>query len=611
MAADGCSDWQRTLQNIATAENQLRRLTDPSLSRVADLLRQRAVRGDVESYEVLAVAREAVRRTLGLTLFDVQLRAADAMIRRRIVEMQTGEGKTLAAFPAAVWMALRGQGVHVATSTEYLAHRDCELLRPAYELLGLSVATAPADTTAPTAKQAAYDCDVTYVAASELGFDFLRDRVRRRETGQFPLGHALLDCLQGTGAGPQFLITRGCRQVIVDEADNVLIDDASSPLVLASGQDGTPGDVDLLLRAQHVARSLCSPHHFQIMSGDRIQLTAAGLELAQQQAADARWQASERSWSDYVLNALRANYLLRRDEDYVVRDGLVLLVDRTTGVIHPNRFLRGGLHQALQAKEGVPLRAGQSAVEQILRQHFFLSYDRLSGMTGTAVDCQAELASVYGVHVEVIPPRLPSARKEMPLRAFACREAKLEAICQSVRERQQRGQPVLIGTRTIEASEDLASRLRDCGLHPVVLNGKQDASEAEIIAAAGRSGALTIATNLAGRGTDIRLDERARQAGGLHVIVEECHPYRRMDRQLIGRCARQGDPGSCQVFVSADDWLLQHRGRWLAEILQRSHRGGECDWPIGAHIRRLQQTEEQRSRAARERLLRQCLDQRA
>lgn len=537
------------------------------------------LRGEVELTQHLSddiIARAfgliglAARRTLGIGFYDVQLQAGLALVRGQVAEMQTGEGKTFAAAFPAVVLSLFGRGVHVATSNAYLAERDCELLKPLYEMLG-ATAGITLTQTASEQKRAAYQCDITYGPGCDYGFDYLRDQVTLRQSPDSKLGEDFLAILRGQSRAVTPTLQRGLNAVVVDEIDNVLLDDACSPLLISNFSDKPAPDAAAHQAAKSLVDQLVAGQDF---SHDRltgaIRLTEVGLSRIWENADALPLRVVVRPWQSYVEQALRAKYIFRRDVNYIVREGKVVIVDESTGRIFEERSWRDGLHQAVEAREGLAINAEKDSLATVTRQRFYRNYETLCGMTGTATGSEDEFRQIYRLGVTQIPTHRPNRRSLLPPRYFVTAEAKWLAIAHEVERLHARGQPVLIGSRSIVKSEHLAELLKSRGIDMQLLNGKQDADEAEIISAAGRAGAVTIATNMAGRGTDIKPDDDALSRGGLHVIVTEHHDAQRIDRQLVGRAARQGDVGSAQYFVSADDDLLLRYGDWLRRVMQRA-----------------------------------------
>jgi preprotein translocase subunit SecA len=563
------------VRSIRRAAADLEPLPETQLRHRADELRSLVEAGrSAMSPDVLvpsfALVNEAARRTIGITFYDVQLLAGLALTRGAVAQMQTGEGKTfVAALPAFVH-ALVGRGVHVMTSNSYLAERDHKLMSPVFECLGMSVGRLQQQS-APAQKQAAYASDVTYGPGYEFGFDYLRDQVMLRRSEESRLGQTLLSRLRGAGAAPQQRVQRGLACAIVDEVHHVLIDDAGSPLIISQATADTAEDAQAHLLARSLVPDLREggDYRFDAAAG-LAQLTSRGSEIVHSDEYPVPWKVLLRPWSEYVEQALRVELLMRRDVHYVVQEGEVRVVDESTGRIFAERSWRDGLHQAIEAKEGVTITADKRSIARITRQRFFRLYDRRCGMTGTAVGSEAEFREFYGLNVVVIPLHKPGRRTVCPSRCFADDNAKWSAVVEEVRQVHASGRPVLVGTRSIVDSETLAQRLQDRDVPHLLLNGVQDADEAGIVAQAGRSYAVTIATNMAGRGTDIKLGRGVAEKGGLHVIATQRHSSRRIDRQLIGRCARQGDPGSARFFLSADDEIIRTHRPWLARTMRRA-----------------------------------------
>jgi preprotein translocase subunit SecA len=550
-----------------------------------------------------ALVGEAVRRTSGLKYHDVQILAGLLLASGHIAEMATGEGKTIVTAMPAFLAWLDGRQSHVATPNSYLASRDCEQLRPALELLGVSVALLP-ERDSLAGKRAAYQSDVVYGTGYEFGFDYLRDQLTLRSRPHGALGRQILDSLRGrTAAAPSVLQSRR-ELTVVDEIDSVLIDEALTPLILSESAndsaDGWP-----YLAARDLAEQLVRGEHFHLDSSARaVQLTTTGREHIFRSLEQSPITALRRPWDVYLRNALQARYLLHEGVDYVVRVNAVQLVDEKTGRIFDERSWRDGLHQAVEAVANVPITGEKSSAARITRQRFYQLYDSLCGMTGTAVGAEEEFDAFYTRKTVIIPRHRPCRRLDLPDRFFATTNAKFLAIVTEVAERHRCGQPVLLGSRTIHDSRVLSDLLKAARLPHQVLNGLQDAAEAEIIAQAGRYAAITVATNMAGRGTDIKPDQRACAAGGLHVIGVERQETRRIDRQLAGRAGRQGDVGSSRCFVSADDELLQCHSPQLAELLRRSaDHDGEAHTDFAIAIERLQHTVEQQGFAHRRQMI--------
>ena len=504
--------------------------------------------------EAYATVREAAKRVLNMEHYRVQLIGGIILHQGRIAEMRTGEGKTLVSTLPAYLNALEGKGVHVVTVNDYLAKRDAEWMGQVHEFLGLKVGVVLNSMTSEE-RQEAYKCDITYVTNNELGFDYLRDNMVIYK---------------------EQLVLRGLHYAIIDEVDSVLIDEARTPLII-SGQSGKSTALyemcDLLARqmkrgddVQELTKMDAIMGVVQEETGDFvvnekdkiINLTAAGMEKVERFFNIDNFADPENLEIQHnIILALRAHNLMFRDKDYVVKDDQVLIVDEFTGRIMPGRRYSDGLHQAIEAKEHVKVKRESKTLASITFQNFFNLFDKKCGMTGTALTEETEFREIYGMDVVVIPTNRPVIRKDLQDAVYKTKREKLNAIVNAVEEAHATGQPVLVGTITIEASEELSRMLTKRGIQHKVLNAKFHELEAEIVADAGVHGAVTIATNMAGRGTDIKLDEEARAAGGLKIIGTERHESRRIDNQLRGRSGRQGDPGESKFYISLEDDLMR------------------------------------------------------
>ena len=487
----------------------------------------------------------------------------------------------------------------MATVNSYLAERDCEFARPAFERLGLSVGLLR-ERESPAVKRAAYGCDVTYGVGTEFGFDYLRDQLALRHAGRTePHFHEIL--LRRTP--PQAaIVQRGHAFAVIDEADSVLIDEARSPLIIAVGERQPSTTPEVYRLARDVAEQLEPDIDFgREAHSQRLVLTPAGERRVLAQLSDAVLAQLRRLWPQYVESALHVRHQLRRDVHYVVAEDRVMIVDEFTGRLCPDRTWRDGLHQAVEARAGVTITEENFSEATISRPAYFQFYGQICGMTGTATEAAAELRHCYRLRTVVLPLHRPSRRALLPDRVFATRAAKHAAIAQDVAQRHRTGQPILIGTRTIENSEALVEVLIPLGIPFRVLNAKQDAGEAAIIEQAGQPHTITIATNMAGRGAHIPVPEESRRAGGLHVLGLERHESARIDRQLVGRTARQGQPGSAQFFLSLEDDLLQRHAPALADRLAKSagDDAGELPSKFATHFRRVQRKVEAADRAHR------------
>ena len=502
--------------------------------------------------ECFALVREVASRTIGKRHYESQLIAGWALLQGKLVEMETGEGKTIAATLAASTVALAGYPVHVITVNDYLAGRDAEEMGPLYRFLGLSVGTVVQGQTRDARRQA-YANSLTYCTNKELAFDYLRDRVALTNRGSRL--HLSLEKLRGRSLRESELVLRGLYFGIVDEADSIFIDEARTPLIL-SATSGASEAQEQCVRALEIALSLDAGRDYLTELVERkVSLTGAGQARVDDLASELNgvW-TSVRAREELITQALSALILFRRDQHYVVSEGKVQIVDKSTGRVMPDRSWEGGLHQMIEAKEKCELTLPRETLARLTYQRLFRRYIRLAGMTGTAREVAGEIKSVYGLDVVRIPLHLPSRRAYGKPRIFRTRDEKWQAVADSVQRMVvEAGRPVLIGTRSVKASEEISAVLAERGIEHALLNAKQDQFEAEVIARAGQSARVTVATNMAGRGTDIRLGPGVAERGGLHVILTEYHELRRIDRQFFGRCARQGDPGSCEAIVSLDD----------------------------------------------------------
>ena len=537
-------------------------LSDAALLEAAGDLRRRLIRGGLtrdNKIRAFALTREACARQLGLRHYRVQLIGGAVMLDRCLAEMETGEGKTITALLPAAAFALAGRPVHVVTVNDYLAERDAAQLRPVYEALGLTVGLVAHDQK-PDERRAAYAADVTYCTNKDLVFDYLRDRLALgRHRG---LARQMVQGLTAASLGGPLLL-RGLHVAIVDEADSVLIDEARTPLILAGTDNNGQAQSDALFgEALDLARSLEPGAHWRLIPRERnAELTPEGQqELARRTAGWPGLWIARRAREELAERALAALHLFHRDTQYIIADGKVQIVDEFTGRVMPDRTWESGLHQMIEAKENLEITGRKVTLARITFQRFFRRYHHLTGMTGTAMEVAGELAGVYRLGVARVPVNRPSRRRAMGRHLFVAADSKWAAIVASARASIAAGQSVLIGTRSVETSEHVSALLTEAGLAHTVLNARQDRSEAEIVAAAGQPNRITVATNMAGRGTDIRLSRPVRDAGGLHVILTEYHEARRIDRQLIGRGGRQGDPGGFECFASLDDEVLARFG---------------------------------------------------
>lgn len=545
------------VDKIESLRDDMMALTDEQLKDKTKEYKARLAQGETLDDllpEAYATVREAGRRVLNMEHFRVQLIGGIILHQGRIAEMKTGEGKTLVSTLPAYLNALEGKGVHVVTVNDYLAARDAEWMGAIHEFLGLKVGIV-LNSMKPEERKAAYACDITYVTNNELGFDYLRDNMAIYK---------------------EQLVLRDLHYAIIDEVDSVLIDEARTPLII-SGQSGKSTSLyeacDILARQLKRGDDVGEFSKMDAIMGieqeengdfvvnekDKVvNLTAEGIEKVEkffhiENLAD----PENLEIQNNIILALRAHNLMHRDKDYVVKDDQVLIVDEFTGRIMPGRRYSDGLHQAIEAKEHVKVKRESKTLATITFQNFFNKFEKKSGMTGTALTEEKEFRDIYGMDVVEIPTNRPVIRKDLHDAVYKTKKEKLNAIVEAVKEAHAKGQPVLVGTITIEASEQLSGMLRREGIQHKVLNAKFHELEAEIVADAGIHGAVTIATNMAGRGTDIKLDEEAKAAGGLKIIGTERHESRRIDNQLRGRSGRQGDPGESRFYISLEDDLMR------------------------------------------------------
>jgi preprotein translocase subunit SecA len=557
--------WRRFVQPVAAEGRRLQGLGADALRRRADELRgelRRAGFRDDLVVAAFALVREVAARTLGERHFDVQLIGGRVLLDGMVAEMETGEGKTLTATLPACTAALAGVPVHVVTVNDYLAVRDADWMRPIYSALGLTVGVIVHGLD-PARRRAAYACDVTYCTNKEVAFDYLRDRIT--------LGHQphraqlLIERLYG---GPtariERLLHRGLHYAIVDEADSVLVDEARTPLII-SGGGGNAIERRVYGEALDLAARLVRSRDFTLDERERaVQLTAGGQARLEDLARPLNgiWGGRHRR-EDLTRQALTALHLIARDKDYLVKDDKVQIIDEYTGRVMADRSWEQGLHQLLEVKEGCAVTPRNEPLARISYQRFFRRYLRLAGMTGTAREVAGELWAVYRLAVVRVPTNRPLRRRNHGDRVYATAAAKWQAVVERIAALHAQGRPVLVGTRSVAASEHLSRLLEAAGLPHHVLNARQDAGEATVVARAGERGAISVATNMAGRGTDIKLGPGVVALGGLHVIATERHEARRIDRQLFGRAGRQGDPGSYESIVSLEDELVVVYGSGL------------------------------------------------
>ena len=545
------------VDRIEALRPEMQKLSDEELKGKTKEFKQRLADGETLDdllVEAFATVREAAKRVLGMEHYRVQLIGGIILHQGRIAEMKTGEGKTLVSTLPAYLNALEGKGVHIVTVNDYLAHRDASWMGKVHEALGLTVGVVLNSSTGDE-RRAAYNCDITYVTNNELGFDYLRDNMVIYK---------------------EQLVQRDLHYAIIDEIDSILIDEARTPLII-SGQSGKPTKLyeicDALAKTMKRGEASGEFSKMNAIMGEEIEetgefivnekdkivnLTADGVKRVEdyfhiENLADPENLEIQHN----MILALRANYLMFRDQDYVVKDDQVLIVDEFTGRIMPGRRYSDGLHQAIEAKEHVKVKRESKTLANITFQNFFNKYAKKAGMTGTALTEEKEFREIYGMDVIEIPTNRPVIRKDLDDAVYKTKKEKFHAVVEEIERAHAKGQPVLVGTITIETSEYLSGLLRKKGIQHEVLNAKFHEREAEIVALAGQHGAVTIATNMAGRGTDIKLDDDAKAAGGLKIIGTERHESRRIDNQLRGRSGRQGDPGESRFYISLEDDLMR------------------------------------------------------
>ena len=545
------------VSKIESMRDAMQALSDEELRGKTQEFKDRLAKGETLDDvlpEAYAAVREAARRTLKMEPYHVQLIGAVILHQGRIAEMKTGEGKTLVETMPVYLNALEGKGVHVVTVNDYLAKRDSEWMGQVYEFMGMTVGCV-LNPMKSEERQAAYNCDITYVTNNEVGFDYLRDNMAIYKNQ---------------------LVLRGLHYAIIDEVDSILIDEARTPLIISGQSDKSTRIYEACdILAKQMTRGKDQEQYTQVDAIMGVVQEEDGdfivdekdkiVNLTQQGVAKTERFFHIKNLADpenleiqhCIILALRANYLMHKDKDYIVKDGEVLIVDEFTGRVMPGRRYSDGLHQAIEAKEHVEVKRESKTLATITFQNFFNKYDKKCGMTGTAITEEQEFREIYGMDVVSIPTNRPIARIDRDDAVYKTKREKLNAVVERVKEAHAKGQPVLVGTITIDASEELSRMLRKEGIQHQVLNAKYHEIEAQIISHAGEHGTVTIATNMAGRGTDIKLDDEARAAGGLLVIGTERHESRRIDNQLRGRSGRQGDPGESQFYISLEDNLMR------------------------------------------------------
>lgn len=562
----------RFVKGVLASEARLAALDSKALQEQLRQLRYRVRKVGLDEGELalmFAIIRESAVRTLGVKHFASQIAGAWAMIQGRVIEMDTGEGKSLCATLAAASAALLGVPVHILTVNEYLAGRDAEQFRRLYEFLRLTVGSV-CESMAEQDKRTAYLCDIVYCTNKQITFDYLRDRITlQNRDGILQLQ---LESLYAQHARHQGLILRGLHFAIVDEADSIFVDEAITPLIISAVRDKGQRRA-FYSRALLMARQLQHERDYLLRPRERlIHFTAAGTQ--RMATIGAKWGGL---WSgrcprnELVEQALKALHFFVPGQHYLIQDGKIVIVDEFTGRIMADRSWESGLHQLIELKEGCEMTEERETLAKISYQRFFTRYVNLAGMTGTAMEIRGDLRRVYGLDVYRIRRQHPSSRHDQPICYFATQDEKWRAVVLRVKRLHEEGRACLVGTRTVAASQHLHRLLTDHGVPHQLLNAENPQQEAEIVAQAGRPAQITIATNMAGRGTDIKINDAVRQLGGLHVIATEKHESGRIDRQLFGRCARQNDPGRVEVYLSLEDELVvRETARWVRGVAQRA-----------------------------------------
>lgn len=560
------------LDKVENLKEQMKALSDEELKNLTPSFQLRLLAGETLDDilpEAYAAIREADRRVLGKEPYKVQVIGAIILHQGKVAELKTGEGKTLLSTMPAYLNALTRRGVHIVTVNEYLAKRDADEMGQVHQFMGLSVGCVTADMTKDQ-RRSEYACDITYVTNTEVGFDYLRDNMVQKKTDR---------------------VQRGLTYAIIDEVDSVLIDEARTPLIISGVVNKNNllyGTCDILAKSMEkgeadakfnktdaiMGKVITETGDFIVDEKDKvITLTAQGIEKAEKFLHLSNLSGQEHLEEYHgLITALKANYLMRKNKDYIVKDGEVLIVDESTGRVLEGRRYSDGLHQAIEAKERVEIKKETQTLATITYQNFFNKYEKKSGMTGTGKTEEEEFKDIYSMDVVVVPTNKPVIRLDLPDLVFKTKEEKLNAVCEEVLSSYMKHQPVLVGVPSVKDSEILSNLLSKMGIPHNVLNAKNDELEASIIAKAGEAGSVTVATNMAGRGTDIKLDEESLALGGLKVIGTERHDSRRVDNQLRGRSGRQGDPGVSQFFISLEDDVLQFfsKENWIHTLKNAS-----------------------------------------
>ena len=580
-------ELQKNVVTVSALEPEMEKLSDDGLRAKTDEFRERLAKGETLDdvlHEAFAVVREASKRTLEMRPFDVQVMGGIVLHQGKIAEMKTGEGKTLAATMPVYLNALSGKGVHVVTVNDYLARRDANWMGVIYESLGLSVGLIQ-DYMGFEERKVAYAADVTYGTNAQFGFDYLRDNI---------------------ATSADHLVQRDLNYAIVDEVDSILIDEARTPLIISGMPESA---ADTYYRFASIMPRLKAGDDYEVDEKKRqVAPTESGVEKVEKAlGVENLYDDVNTNLVNHLNQALRAHTLFHKDIEYIVRDGEVLIVDEFTGRVLEGRRYSEGLHQAIEAKEGVAIKEENQTVATITIQNYFRQYDKLAGMTGTAATEADEFMHTYKMGVVSVPTHMPMIREDKDDFVYSTKNAKYNAVVEDITERHQKGQPILVGTVSVEVSEHLSTMLKRRGIKHEVLNAKQHEREAEIIAFAGEKGSVTIATNMAGRGTDIKLGEGVTELGGLYVLGTERHEARRIDNQLRGRSGRQGDPGESRFYLSFEDDLLRRfGGQRMQAVIERI--GLEEDVPIEAgmvsgSVRRAQEQVENQNFQTRKRIL--------
>jgi preprotein translocase subunit SecA len=580
-------ELQKNVVTVSALEPEMEKLSDDELRAKTDEFRERLAKGETLDdvlHEAFAVVREASKRTLEMRPFDVQVMGGIVLHQGKIAEMKTGEGKTLAATMPVYLNALSSKGVHVVTVNDYLARRDANWMGVIYEFLGLSIGLIQ-DYMGFEERKVAYAADVTYGTNAQFGFDYLRDNI---------------------ATSADHLVQRDLNYAIVDEVDSILIDEARTPLIISGMPESA---ADTYYRFASIMPRLKAGDDYEVDEKKRqVAPTESGVEKVEKAlGVENLYDDVNTNLVNHLNQALRAHTLFHKDIEYIVRDGEVLIVDEFTGRVLEGRRYSEGLHQAIEAKEGVAIKEENQTVATITIQNYFRQYDKLAGMTGTAATEADEFMHTYKMGVVSVPTHMPMIREDKDDFVYSTKNAKYNAVVEDITERHQKGQPILVGTVSVEVSEHLSTMLKGCGIKHEVLNAKQHEREAEIIAFAGEKGSVTLATNMAGRGTDIKLGEGVTELGGLYVLGTERHEARRIDNQLRGRSGRQGDPGESRFYLSFEDDLLRRfGGQRMQAVIERI--GLEEDVPIEAgmvsgSVRRAQEQVENQNFQTRKRIL--------